>query len=237
MSGLEDSRAWPVIEVIGLTVFALILSLFLGVIFGVFLLALGYDISLDSTSLLLGVTILGQIAFLILAVFYVRYREVKVPIEIPSRSDLGYIGGGTVITLLAAVALSQIIHALDLMPESVIEDIAEQDPRFLLALAILSVILVAPAEELFFRGAIQGRLRQNFGPLFSIIIASILFGALHLGNYAGEILPIIMGAMVVTVASLILGGLYEKTENLIVPILVHAIYNVILLLPAYFAFV
>jgi len=224
-----------ILEAIGITLLAFIASVFVGVVFLIPLLGLGYG--LDSMLVILGVAVLGQVGFLVVAYLYIRSREIKVPIDIPSKSDLKYLSVGTISALLTAAVLSRILSLLNLMPESVIEDIASTDPSFLLALAFLSVVLIAPAEELLFRGAIQGRLRECLGVLPSVIGASILFGSLHLGNYTGEIYPIISAVLLIAVIGGILGVLYERTRNLTVPIAVHAIYNVFFLLISYLAIV
>ncbi len=143
----------PVIfEVIGITFLALVISLILGMIFLLILGVLGYDV--ETIFALGGATILGQIGFLLLAFFYIKKREITVPFEIPSLPDMKYVIGGTLLALTTAVVFSQLLLYFDLMPESVIEEIAETSPIFLLVLAILSVVLIAPAEELLFRGAI-----------------------------------------------------------------------------------
>lgn len=235
MKGCKGSSVPVIFEVVGITLLAFLASVFIGVIFLFPLLALGY--SIDSILVLLGVAILGQVGFLIVAYFYINLQDVNVPIGMPSRSDLKLLGVGTVIALITAVGLSQVLSSLDLMPQSVIDDIAATDPTFLLVLAVLSVLLIAPTEELLFRGAIQGRLRQCFGAVPAVVGASFLFGSLHLANYIGEILPVIAAALLVVVIGGILGTLYERTENLAVPIIVHAIYNVVLLVSSYFAMV
>ncbi len=224
-----------VFEVIGITILALVASVFIGVLFLIPLLSLGYRV--QTTLVLAGIVILGQVGFLIVAYFHIRLRDIKVPMEMPTRSDLKYLGGGAIISLIAGVGLSQVLSLLNLMPESVIDELAAMNPTFLLALAVLSGLLIAPAEELLFRGAIQGRLRQRFGAVTAVGGASFLFGSLHLGNYTGEILPIIAAALLTVLLGVILGVVYERTKNLAVPILVHAIYNVALLIPSYFAIV
>lgn len=220
-----------VLEVLGLTVLALIFSIAVGVVFLVPLVVLGYDVA--STMVLAALAAVGQVAFLFVAYAYVRWRDVPVPIDVPSRSDLVAIVVGLVAALVVAMALSALLTALDLVPESVIGDVAADDPTFLLALAGLSVVLVAPAEELLFRGAIQGRLRQRFGPVAAVIGSSLVFGSMHLANYSGAVAPIVAGALLIAAVGVVLGAVYERTGNLAVPIVVHATYNAILLVAAY----
>lgn len=229
----ESSRAKIILEVIGVTILAFILSLFFGFLLIVPLDILGYDP--ESVISILGSTILGQMTFLILAYLYVRRRRILTPITFPSKSDFKYIVWGTLLALSLAVGLQILLGMFGLLPESPLEEIAAANPNILLALAFLSVVLVAPAEELLFRGAIQGRLRERYSYLPAIITASILFGAMHLGNYVGELIPVLLASSVIVIVSTVLGFVYEKTKNLVVPISVHAIYNVILLLMSYFA--
>lgn len=235
MTTTEKSKVWLLLEAVGLTGLAFIVSLMLGVALIVPLIIMGF--SLDSTLVLSGSTILGQIGFLLVAILFIRYKKIELPFDIPSRSNLKYIGGGIVLTIVTAIGLLQLQSILDLMSKSAIQDMAESNPVILLILAVLSVVLVAPSEELLFRGAIQGRLRERFGPYFSIITASLLFGSLHLLNFTGSVLPTLMSAFIIVVIGSILGWLYEQTKNIAVPITVHAIYNFILLVPSYFAIV
>ncbi|MFO7792133.1 MAG: type II CAAX endopeptidase family protein [bacterium] len=235
MSETDVSPSLMILEVIGVTIMALLLSLAMGVVFIVSLVVLGYGV--DSTFALGGATVFGQVGFLIVAYIYIRRRKVTVPFEAPSRSDLFHIGGGIVIALATAIGFSQLLLYFDLMPESVLEEIAETSPIFLIVLAILSVVLIAPAEELLFRGAIQGKLREHFTPIPAITTASLLFGSLHFLNYGGDILPIILSTLLIVVIGGIMGWLYERTNNIVVPILVHGIYNFVLLVPNYFEMV
>ncbi len=223
------------LEMIALTVVAFVIAILAGIVFIVPMIVLGYGI--ETTLVLVGGTAAGQLGFLAVALGYLRFRDVPIRIAVPTRSDLGYIIGGTVIALAVALGLSYLLSVLEVLPDAVIEDIALVDPTFLLALAALSVILVAPAEELLFRGVIQGRLRTRLGPVPAIAGASLLFGAMHLANYTGSVLPIIAGALLIAVVGSIFGIVYERTDNLSVPIAVHAIYNVLLLVASYFAFV
>ncbi len=235
MSRPRTSASKTVLIVIGITILALLLSLALGVVFTIALFSLGYKV--DSTSALVGITVVSQLGFLLLAFIYIKWRNMFVPFDVPSKSDLLYIGGGIIITLTTALTLTQLLSYFHLMPDSGIGEIGETNPMFLLALAVLSVILIAPSEELLFRGAIQGRLRERFGPFASITTASLLFGSLHLLNYTGSIIPILLTTLVIVVIGAILGVLYERTENLLVPILIHSVYNFVLLVPSYFAVV
>jgi membrane protease YdiL (CAAX protease family) len=102
-----------------------------------------------------------------------------------------------------------------------------------LGLAALSIVLVAPAEELLFRGAIQGRLRRAFGPVPAVGGTSVLFGSVHLVNFTGSVVGALVGAGIVGVGGAVFGTVYERTGNLLVPIGVHGAYNTVLLVAAF----
>ncbi|MFO8109534.1 MAG: type II CAAX endopeptidase family protein [Thermoplasmata archaeon] len=235
MPGPETSPARVLSEVIGVTLLALVVSLVIGAVFLIPLAALGY--SLDTTFALAVIVVLGQVGFLVVGYVYINRRNVKVSFEVSCPEDIAYMIVGTFLVLITVAGLSLIISYLYLIPDSVIEEATLVNPTFLIFLAVLSVILVAPAGELLFRGTIQGRLREGFGPVPSIVVSSVLFGSLHLFNYTGGVLPVAMTVSVIVVIGCILGMLYERTDNLAVPILVHGIYNVVLLLSSYLAMV
>lgn len=85
-------------------------------------------------------------------------------------------------------------------------------------------LLAGVGEELFFRGFVQGGLAIFFthlnvpsASLTALFLASVLFGVMH---------PITRTyAVLCMLAGLYLGGLWLWTDNLLVPILVHAIYD------------
>jgi membrane protease YdiL (CAAX protease family) len=76
-----------------------------------------------------------------------------------------------------------------------------------------------------FRGVVQGGLRRAFTAVPSILVAGGLFGVIHLVGVQGTGAE--QWAYVAIAAGLgcILGYLYERTENLVVPGLAHGAYN------------
>lgn len=221
------------LDALGVTVVALVVSAVAGVAFLVPTIALGYDVA--STWVLVGATAAGQVGFLGVGAAFVRRRSVAVRVDAPTGRELLSAAAATVGALVASVVLSFVLVVLDLVPDSVIGDVAATAPAFLLALAVLSVVLIAPAEELLFRGAIQGRLRERFGPVPGVAGASLLFGSIHLANYSGSLPSVVAGALLIAAVGAVVGAAYERTGNLVVPVLAHACYNVVLLLTSYLA--
>lgn len=181
---LASSSTRPILEVIGLTILAFVVATVVGVMFIIPLVALGYDV--QTTFVLVGATGVGQLAMFALGYGYFRYQDLRIPISIPTLGQVGYVLGGVLLALLAATGLSILLVTLNLLPGSVIGEIATTNPTYLLGLAALSVVLVVPIEEFLFRGVIQGRLRELFGPLPAIAGSSLLFGSMHLANYSGR---------------------------------------------------
>ena len=72
-------------------------------------------------------------------------------------------------------------------------------------------------EELLFRGALQGVFDLFLPSAAAIIIAGVLFGALHCRSYAY--------AVIVSVAGVYFGWLYVATGSLIAPIIAHTLYD------------
>lgn len=83
-------------------------------------------------------------------------------------------------------------------------------------------------EEFFFRGFLFDKFESK-GPLFAIIVTSILFGFIHLGY--GKPIPVLTGML----TGVILGYELYKTRNLLAPIITHTLYN-LLALGAYLYF-
>jgi membrane protease YdiL (CAAX protease family) len=94
-------------------------------------------------------------------------------------------------------------------------------PCTLLDLALLS-LLAGFGEEVLFRGLIQGALTAWWGPGPALAAASLLFGLCHAVNGAYAVLATVMGGY--------LGWLFLASENLLVVIVAHALYDFIALI-------
>lgn len=85
-------------------------------------------------------------------------------------------------------------------------------------LGLAAVSLAAGiGEEVLFRGFLQAWLATLLGGFGALLVASILFGAAH---------PITAGYVVIaTLMGGYLGWLWQASGNLLVPIVVHALYD------------
>ncbi|MGQ3329211.1 lysostaphin resistance A-like protein [Halorubrum sp. FL23] len=103
------------------------------------------------------------------------------------------------------------------------------DPvTYYLAMITVSLLVVGPVEEALFRGAVQGGLRRAFDATPSILLASLMFGLVHLPSVSGTTGQRWAYVAVVVVLGVVLGVLYEHTENVLVPGLAHGVYNAVI---------
>ena len=84
-------------------------------------------------------------------------------------------------------------------------------------LEILAVVIMIPiAEELLFRGILQGEIRRVAPAWIAVLLSALAFALFHLMPFqiAFVILP-----------GLVLALVYELTRNLLIPIFMHMVYN------------
>lgn len=183
----------------------------------------------------------GQATFLLVGAAVARRYLDGLPLDRLSRADAVWLGGGLLVKF-ALFGLSQLaIDGLSLQePPDLLGQAVAATPWLLVVLAALSVLLVGPAEETFFRGALQGTLRRGFGPVAAVLGAAALFAAPHALNYVvGGTDPLAPGSLVslatVFATGAVMGWAYERTDNLAVPVLMHGLYDATIFL-AVFAF-
>jgi membrane protease YdiL (CAAX protease family) len=158
--------------------------------------------------------------------FAVRSRHVSIPYEPPDRRDLAWVVGGPIVLLVVLLGLSAVANALGLPEPShgLLRRILDSGRAGLLLVLIpLSIVFTGPGEELLFRGAIQGRLRLSMGPVPAILGASALFAVVHAGAFWGP--GVVVALAQVFVLTLLLGAAYERRDNIVVPALIHGLYN------------
>ena len=159
--------------------------------------------------------------------------------SVPGLRDLLVVGVGYVVALGLAVTGSIVVSALRVdTGQNAAAEIGSQNPSVLLLLIPASILAIGPGEELLFRGVVQGRLREAFGPKVAIVLASVVFAGLHWfalsgGSLTGNlvVLAILLGP------AFVFGISYEYTKNIVVPSLIHGIYNATLFTLLYIAIV
>jgi membrane protease YdiL (CAAX protease family) len=94
---------------------------------------------------------------------------------------------------------------------------------------ILFWLIVAPLEEILIRHILQKIVLSRYKTYLRITIASITFSLLHTFSY-GLDPGIIQTLVTIFLVSILLGASYEYSNNLTVPIIIHAIMNSIALI-------
>lgn len=163
-------------------------------------------------------------------------------IRTPNRWDVVAIVGGLIGAFLVVVGFSILMELLDPFgtggegeTHSGIEEGREHPILLLLGIPI-ALLLTGPGEELLFRGVIQSRLVESFSTVTGVLLASLVFGIVHLPVYAGEALgPTTISLGTVTLLGLYFGVLYELTDNLVVPAVIHGAFNAVVSLSNYLA--
>lgn len=84
---------------------------------------------------------------------------------------------------------------------------------------IALVLVAAPGEELFWRGFIQKNLMKYFNPVFSVLLAAVLYASVHI--YSGSFL-LVLAAFI---SGLAWGFLYYWKKSMPLVIVSHLIFD------------
>ena len=160
-------------------------------------------------------------------------------IRLPSLRDSAWLAGGLVGIFAALLAVSMLMTATGTESAShTTEQQAQQNPEALLILIPLAIFIIGPFEELLYRNVIQKSLYEHFSRASAIVVASVVFAAVHLLAYRTAGPGAVLGSLgVVFALSLVLGVVYERTDNLVVPALVHGVYDAVVFFNIYTAYV
>lgn len=154
-----------------------------------------------------------------------------IDIRTPSLSDIGVAVGGLVGLFVVSFTIGIISQQIGVQgASSSIERSARQlgQPEIILVFVPLSWLVIGPAEELFYRNIVQKSLYDSFTRRNAVIVATVIFALVHIPQYF--INPTSIGSTAVSIISvfvlaLILGFVYERTRNLLVPIFIHGTWN------------
>ncbi|QFU82845.1 CPBP family intramembrane glutamic endopeptidase [Natronorubrum aibiense] len=162
----------------------------------------------------------------------------------PDRWDLVWIVAGLFGAFAVAVSYQLAIDAFDPFgagSEGTTHSGIEQGREypFLLLLGIpIAILLTGPGEELLYRGIIQSRLGEAFPTALAVALTAVVFAVVHLPVYMGDdIAAVLVSLGTVTALGLYLGVLYELSDTLIVPALVHGAFNAVVYLQNFLEYV
>lgn len=175
------------------------------------------------------------LGLLLAVVAYISTQSARSLVRLgpPTPRQLGWVLVGTVGLVGALTGLDVLLGQFGYEPaENVSVEAGREHPELFLYFIPVVILLNAPAEELLFRGVIQGLFRRAYGVVPAIFAAAVVFGLVHYVALVGT------GSRfayvgIALVSGVVLGALYEYTDNLAVPILVHAGWNVLVYVSLY----
>jgi len=229
---LPDETFWGKIKGVGI---ATGIGLLAFIVSSVVAVVPGFAARQFGQTLAIAALVVGSgVGLLLFAYGYLQYRAFDwsyVDIDWPDLQAIAVAVGGLVVLYLSAIAVSFTFQQLGLpTATSSIEELARQmdRPVFLLALVPLSWLVIGPGEELVYRNVVQKYLYEYFSRRSAVVVASIVFAAVHFQQYADPNPVAMLSTLsVVFVLSIVLGYTYYRTENLIVPIFIHGTFNAI----------
>ncbi|MFB6072659.1 MAG: lysostaphin resistance A-like protein [Halobacterium sp.] len=185
-------------------------------------------------------TAVASAGFAVAGYAFVRSYGGSVDVSRPGRRDLVVAGVGVLAIFALHVAMNVVVAAFSL-PQSThsLVQTAKAHPEILPPLVVVSLLFIAPGEELLARNGVQKYLYGAYSRRSAVVAASFVFAASHLLAYASGRAP--PGAVLVTltrvfVVSVVLGVAYERTDDLFAPVVVHGVYDAVQFLLAYLAF-
>lgn len=210
----------------------------LGAVFGASLvvspaatLARTAGLAADSAEIAVVRTVAQFLGFGLACAVFVYYADARdlITVRVPSLREAALVGGG-VVTLLG-LQFGLLLGLAELGLEAGQNRAITTDgrpPVYFLYMIAVSVLFVGPAEELLFRGVVQGQIRRVAGPVAAVAFASLVFGVIHFASVTGGVGAQAAYILVATLLGALLGVLYEATGNVAVPALTHGLYNAVL---------
>lgn len=233
-----DSRLRAVGVGVGVGILGLVVSFVLLTTTALSLNAAGVEIT-PVLAIVMSLFLTQGLAFMGVGYFYLRRRGIpirSVGLRVPSLKEAGIAAGAFALSIVYLIVAGFVIQQTGTeTADNQIVDLGMSNPEVLLLLIPGSFLLIGPGEELLFRGVVQGRIREEFDAVPGVLIASVVFAAIHLPALSfGAPLSAKLTTLVILMGpSLILGSIYEYTGNLVVPSLVHGSYNALLFVGLY----
>lgn len=148
----------------------------------------------------------------------------------PTWKTAKYTASGTAAVLLVYFALMGLVQVSGLsMPVHPVEEMIGSDLQMYVLFLVVVFLFVAPGEEFLFRNVIQKRLGETFTVYSAILVTSLLYALMHLPGYMQTMsqTDILVSVVGLFGTSVVFGGVYAYTGELLVVIVAHALYNVV----------
>lgn len=127
---------------------------------------------------------------------------------------------GTVVTYMVNAGVALVFEPDEPVVQQVLQDALAGGRQLVLAATVI-VVLAPVTEELVFRGVMFPALGRRIGVWPAAVVSSLMFCAIHVEVMMSQPLALI-GMFVL---SMILAWSFHATGSLVVPILIHAVFN------------
>jgi membrane protease YdiL (CAAX protease family) len=176
---------------------------------------------------------LTELVFVIIPIAFVKRLNLNLAKLGAATGGIRTLAKDLLLGVAIGIAIVPLILVLDLYEILVPGAVPPPTPPtpidlFWVGMLCVSVILViAPAEEVLFRGFVQNSLDAHYGRIGGLLLASIIFGLAHLNPLIG---------ILQTIGGILLGLLFQwRGGRLAGPIAAHATYDcLVILLDAFF---
>ncbi len=157
------------------------------------------------------------------AVFFLRYGIKSVFASLGWRHTafnllLAAFGGVALAFVVSGIAA--LLHTPQV--DSPIEQFTKS-PGAILFIAALAITAAPIFEELFFRGLLQPLVSRTFGSAVGILLTAMLFGVLHLSEYA----KVWQYGVAITLVGIALGYVRARSKSLIPSTIMHGCFNAV----------
>ena len=212
-----------------------------GIVLSVLLSIPAFFIAQQPLWLFVWAIVLSELGFVVAAAIFLGITgrgPSYLDLQMPTLRQVGYAGAG----VLALLAYRQAAIAIALFLElplagNAITDFPGIDVLAIVAVLVpISILVIGPAEEILFRGVVQNYLAEHFSEWGAILLASVVFAAVHIPtSWVATPNLVAVGATLLILFGLSvgLGWLYVRTDNLVVPILTHGLYDAAIFALAY----
>jgi membrane protease YdiL (CAAX protease family) len=168
-----------------------------------------------------------QPGFGLVAACYIWWRDDYNPLEriqVPSFEGVAWIGLGVIGYELAVRAVTPILPLIGLSHSAHGDTTAKwrvffDNPEIIVPGLVVMFVIMAPMEEALYRGVVHDVLEPALGSLGRVLVGGFLFGAMHLFLQGG-----VVSLLLTSIFGVLLAAGYERTNNLVVPIMAHAGY-------------
>ncbi|OYR63317.1 CPBP family intramembrane glutamic endopeptidase, partial [Halorubrum ezzemoulense] len=150
-------------------------------------------------------------------------------VRVPSLKEIGIVLGSWVVILILILVVSTIVQLLGTeTAANQSAELAMGNPAIIPLFVAASFLVIGPCEEILYRGVVQGRLRESLPAAPSIALAAAIFATIHVMALTGGLSARLTTISILFVPSLVFGAVYEYTENLVVPALLHGLHNAVI---------